>query len=76
MDQSDMELIQANLDKEPELTKLWAEHLELEKKLDDMNQRLYLSTEEQMERKHLQKLKLAGRDRIEQILATLRGASA
>lgn len=41
-----------------------------------MNQRLYLSTEEQIERKRLQKLKLAGRDRIEQILGTLRGPDA
>lgn len=74
MDPSDMELIQANLDNDPELAQLWSEHLEMEKKLDDMNQRLYLSTEEQIERKRLQKLKLAGRDRIEQILTTLRGA--
>ncbi|MBU1275110.1 MAG: DUF465 domain-containing protein [Proteobacteria bacterium] len=76
MDTTDMELIQANLDNDPELAKLWAEHLEMEKKLDDMNQRLYLSTEEQMERKRLQKLKLAGRDRIEQILTELRAATA
>ena len=76
MDPSDMELIQANLDNDPELAQLWSEHLEMEKKLDDMNQRLYLSTEEQIERKRLQKLKLAGRDRIEQILATLREADA
>ncbi|MCB2193594.1 MAG: DUF465 domain-containing protein [Deltaproteobacteria bacterium] len=75
MDRSDMELIKANLDKDPELAKLWADHLEMEKKLDEMNQRLYLSTEEQIERKQLQKLKLAGRDRIEQILATMRGGA-
>jgi len=74
MDPSDMKLIQANLDNDPELAQLWSEHLAMEKKLDDMNQRLYLSTEEQIERKRLQKLKLAGRDRIEQILTTLRGA--
>lgn len=76
MDPSDKDLIQANLGSDPELAKLWAEHLELETKLDEMNQRLYLSTEEQVERKRLQKLKLAGRDRIEQILANLRGAPA
>ncbi|MBU1155081.1 MAG: DUF465 domain-containing protein [Proteobacteria bacterium] len=76
MDRTDMELIQANLDNDPELAQLWSEHLGMEKKLDDMNQRLYLSTEEQIERKRLQKLKLAGRDRIEQILITLRSASA
>jgi uncharacterized protein YdcH (DUF465 family) len=76
MEPNDVKLIQANLDKNQELASLWAEHLELEKKLEDMNQRLYLSTEEQMERKQLQKLKLAGRDRIEQILTALRTQSA
>jgi len=72
MESNDIALIQANLEQNPELAKLWAEHLELEKKLEEMNQRIYLSTEEQVERKQLQKLKLAGRDRIEQILAELR----
>ena len=76
MEPNDIALIQANLEGNPELAKLWSEHLELEKKLDEMNQRVYLSTEEQVERKRMQKLKLAGRDRIEQILAELRGASA
>ncbi len=76
MDATDMELIRHNLENDPELAKLWAAHLEMEKKLDGMNQRLYLTTEEQMERKQLQKLKLAGRDRIEQILSKLRAAQA
>ncbi|MCF8032180.1 MAG: YdcH family protein [Desulfarculaceae bacterium] len=76
MEPNDVAMIQANLDDQPELAKLWSEHLELEKKLDEMNQRLYLTTEEQVERKQMQKLKLAGRDRIEQILAELRGADA
>jgi len=72
MEPNDIAMIQENLEHNPELAKLWAEHLELEKKLEEMNQRIYLSTEEQVERKRLQKLKLAGRDRIEQILAELR----
>ncbi len=72
MEPNDIALIQENLEQNPELAKLWSEHLELEKKLEEMNQRIYLSTEEQLERKQLQKLKLAGRDRIEQILAELR----
>ncbi len=73
MEPSDLELISSLLDEDQELAGLWAEHLELEKTLDEMNQRIYLSSEEQMERKRLQKLKLAGRDRIEQILAAHRG---
>jgi uncharacterized protein YdcH (DUF465 family) len=52
-----------------ELRKLMGEHHEYETRLDDFNKRVYLSDQEQVERKRLQKLKLAGRDRIEQILA-------
>ena len=72
MESADMELIRSLVDQDQELAGLWAEHLELEKTLDEMNQRIYLSSEEQMERKQLQKRKLAGRDRIEQILAAHR----
>ncbi|MFH1058120.1 MAG: YdcH family protein [Pseudomonadota bacterium] len=53
----------------PELDQLWREHQELEATLEAMNERIYLTPEEQVERKRLQKLKLAGRDRIEAILA-------
>ncbi|MEW5911656.1 MAG: DUF465 domain-containing protein [Thermodesulfobacteriota bacterium] len=73
MESEDLELIQSHLQQDQELARLWAEHLELEGRLEDMNSRLYLSPEEQVERKRLQKLKLAGRDRIEQILAGYRG---
>jgi uncharacterized protein len=76
MEDKDIDLIRQNLANDPELAKLWSEHLELEKKLDEMNQRVYLSSEEQVERKQMQKLKLAGRDRIEQILAELRTTTA
>lgn len=72
MESEDLELIRAHLGGDPELARLWAEHLELERKLEEMNARLYLSSEEQIERKRLQKLKLAGRDHIEQILAGYR----
>lgn len=43
---------------------LRAEHSLLESQIEALNRRLWLSTREQMERKHLQKLKLATRDRI------------
>ena len=52
-----------------ELRKLMGEHRGYETRLDEFNKRVYLSDQEQVERKRLQKLKLAGRDRIEQILA-------
>lgn len=74
MEERDRELLLAILDQNEELARLWHEHQLLEKQLDEMGQRLYLSSEEQMERKRLQKLKLAGRDRIETILAEYRAA--
>jgi uncharacterized protein YdcH (DUF465 family) len=72
MEQKDYDLIQSLLPRDEELARLWNEHLELEKRLDDLNERLYLSNEEQVELKHLKKVKLAGRDRIETILASYR----
>ncbi len=69
MEQRDIELIQNLIPTNQELAALWREHLDFERRLEDMNGRLYLTPEEQIERKRLQKLKLAGRDRIEQILA-------
>jgi uncharacterized protein len=55
-----------------ELRRLMGEHRGYETRLDEFNKRVYLNDQEQVERKRLQKLKLAGRDRIEQILAEYR----
>jgi hypothetical protein len=55
-----------------ELRRLMGEHRDYETRLEEFNKRVYLNDQEQVERKRLQKLKLAGRDRIEQILAEYR----
>jgi uncharacterized protein YdcH (DUF465 family) len=72
MEKNDQELINQLVDRDPELKKHVEEHREFEKLLEEFNRRPYLTTAETMERKRLQKLKLAGRDRIEQILAQYR----
>jgi len=72
MEKQDLELIEQLADKDPELKKFWEEHHEFERRLEEFNRRPYLTTAETMERKRLQKLKLAGRDRMEQILAKYR----
>ncbi len=72
MEKRDEELIASLLDKEPELKQLMAQHQELGARVDELTKRPYLTTEEAMEKKRLQKLKLAGRDRIETILARYR----
>jgi hypothetical protein len=57
---------------DPELKQHMEDHEEYERKLADWNRRLYLTPEEEVEKKRIQKLKLAGRDRIEVILAKYR----
>jgi len=69
MEKSDLELITELLDQDEELAGLWSDHLQFEKQLEEMNNRPYLTDVEQVERKRLQKLKLAGRDKIEAILS-------
>ena len=45
------------------------QHQAYERQLEELNKQVYLSPEESLERKRIQKLKLANRDRIELILA-------
>jgi len=72
MEKRDLELIQRLISSDPELKRRMDEHQEFEQKLAEMNRRLYLTPEEEVERKRIQKLKLVGRDRIEAILAKYR----
>jgi uncharacterized protein len=72
MEKRDLDLIAVWQDKDPELNRLWQEHLEFEEQLESFNKRVYLSPTEDLERKTLQKKKLKGRDQIERILAKLR----
>ncbi len=72
MEKRDLELIQRVIPGDPELKRCMDEHEELERRLDEFNKRLYLTPDEEIERKRLQKKKLAGRDRIEAILAKYR----
>jgi uncharacterized protein YdcH (DUF465 family) len=69
MEQQDLDLILKLMDRDPELKRYVEEHRELEAHLEEMNRRPYLTPEETVERKRLQKLKLSGRDKIENILA-------
>jgi hypothetical protein len=72
MEQRDLELIERYINEDQELKKCVYEHQELEKKIEGFNQRVFLTPEEEYERKRLQKLKLAGRDQIERILSRYR----
>jgi len=72
MEKRDYELIQKYISTDAELKKRMEEHEEFERKLQEFNRRIYLSPAEELEKKRLQKLKLAGRDRIEAILSKYR----
>lgn len=47
-----------------EAERLKREHSELKARLSELNSRVYLSPQEEVERKQLQKLKLAKKDRL------------
>jgi uncharacterized protein YdcH (DUF465 family) len=72
MEERDLALIKTWIQQDEELKQRIDEHEEYERRLEEFNRRPYLTAEETLERKRLQKLKLAGRDRIEQILAKYR----
>ena len=72
MAENDMDLIQRLSEENPRFRKLHEEHLLFEKQLQELDERTYLSPEEDLERKKIQKLKLAGKDEMETILREFR----
>ena len=69
MEEKDLQLIKKLIHENPELKKLWEEHLAFKAKLDEYNKKKYLSAEDELKRRVIQKLKLSGKDRIEEILS-------
>ncbi len=68
MQQNDQALIQKLCEEHPRFRLLYEEHLLFEKQLRALDERVYLSPEEEMDRRRMQKLKLAGKDEMEMIL--------
>ena len=64
------------LEKDPELRKYYEEHQEFEKKLSVYQHKHYLSPEEEIEMKRIQKLKLVGKDKMMEILEKHRRAGS
>jgi len=69
-------LIQSLIDTDPELRRHYEEHVKLKRRLEELRQKFYLTEEEKVEEKRIQKQKLAGKDRIMEILARHRQAVA
>lgn len=72
MEKYDEELISRWIDNDPELKKYVEEHREFERRLEELERKLYLTTAEETDRKKLKKLKLRGKDQIEAILCRYR----
>jgi uncharacterized protein YdcH (DUF465 family) len=72
MEPRDMELIKKLIPNHEELKILMEEHKLLERGLERLHEKPYLTPSEQMEKKRIQKRKLAGKDRIEEILSSYR----
>lgn len=73
MDRRDVELIEQFLEQDKKLTTLYREHIDYEKQLAKLDNKLFLTPEEELLRKELQKKKLKGKDLIETILKKYRG---
>lgn len=76
MDQRDKELIAKYLDVDAELKVLLDDHKNFEKLIEKLEGKPYLNPTEDKEVKELKKKKLAGKTRIEAILANYRKMEA
>ena len=72
MERTDEMLIERYIQLDGELKQHVEVHRKLEIALEDFNKRIYLTPQEEIEKKKLQKLKLASKDRIYAILAKYR----
>jgi len=72
LEERDKLLIRQWVDKDQNLRRCVEQHQQLEKKLEQMQARPYLSTEDEIEIKKIKKLKLAEKDQIERILSQYR----
>lgn len=64
------DVVELLLKENSEFRQLFKEHQSLEAQLEEIDTRKHLSSDEQMERKRIQKRKLYGKDRMEEILRT------
>ncbi len=74
MEKREEELIVSLLDKDPELRRYYEEHQEFERKIEKYQHKSHLTPMEELEKKRLQKLKLARKDKIMEILRRHRQA--
>jgi len=76
MERREEELIKRHLNTNDELRSLYLEHLELKQKLDQLRHKEPLSPADEIETKRIQKVKLAQKDRMMEILSRLQHGAA
>jgi len=72
LEKSDLELIEKYAGENNELSRLHKEHIRLEKEIEALQAIKIQSPEESKKLKELKRVKLAGRDRMEEIFQALR----
>lgn len=72
MAETDLALVEKLCDENPRFRKLYEEHTIFERQLDDLDQQAFLTPVQEVERKKVQKLKLAGKDEMESIMRSCR----
>lgn len=68
MQQFDETLVQNLFESNPRFRMLYEEHLVLERELQRFSDKTFLTPEDELEKKRMQKLKLAGKDEMERII--------
>lgn len=74
MEKSDLELIKKYGPTDEALAHLYQEHLDFEKELEELENKSYLTPEDERVLREIKKKKLAGRDKMESILRKYRVA--
>ncbi len=74
MERREEELIRQHLTHDEELRSIFEEHESLKQKLQEYRSKHYLTNDEEMEEKRIQKRKLASKDRMMAILGRYQSA--
>jgi uncharacterized protein YdcH (DUF465 family) len=68
METEESALIEHLKETNPEFRQLTEEHLRYERQLEELNNLRFLTSEQEIEKKQVQKIKLRGKDRMAEIL--------
>ena len=67
----DQNVLQTLLDSDSRFRMLYEEHIIFEKQLSEYERKSFLSSQEELEKNKVKKMKLAGKDAMEKILHTV-----